>query len=310
MRRWSELLLAVLVAIGIAGCTETPKPNSRSKVQVVTPGPVDPDAPEEFTTTESGLRYRIRRKSDGKKPTEEQMVYVHLRGWTQSEGPAEEGKTASPSIDIFETSYGTGGREHTLELKQRDPGFREALQLIGEGGMIEFNYPVKLAFGDKIPPRFKPDQHLHFLVELNRVSDPPTFDTEPSTPGPSSSHAVGKVDPDAPEEFTTTASGLKYRIRRKSDGKKPTPASTVKVHYRGWLDSGAEFDSSYSRNQPASFGLGQVVRGWTEGLQLVGEGGMIELEIPSDLGYGDEGRPPSIPPKATLHFTVELLEVK
>ena len=101
----------------------------------------------------------------------------------------------------------------------------------------------------------------------------------------------GPADPDAPTEFTTTDSGLKYRIMRKSDGQKPTASQAVKVHYRGWLDDGTEFDSSYSRGEPASFGLTAVVAGWTEGIPLVGEGGMIELEIPSDLGYGPRGRP-------------------
>jgi FKBP-type peptidyl-prolyl cis-trans isomerase FkpA len=118
------------------------------------------------------------------------------------------------------------------------------------------------------------------------------------------------VDDDAPEEFTTTASGLKYRIRRKSEGKKPTKVNSVKVHYKGWLDDGKQFDSSYDRGQPIDFGLGQVVPGWTEGLQLIGVGGMIELEIPSKLGYGPGGKPPVIPPDSTLHFIVELLDVK
>lgn len=97
---------------------------------------------------------------------------------------------------------------------------------------------------------------------------------------------------------------------RKSAGKNPKASNTVKVHYKGWLDDGTEFDSSYKRDEPIEFPLGGVIRGWTEGMQLVGEGGMIELEIPSALGYGDRGIPGTIPPKATLHFLVELLEVK
>ncbi len=120
----------------------------------------------------------------------------------------------------------------------------------------------------------------------------------------------GSVDADAPEEFTTTASGLKYRIRRKSDGKKPTATSSVVAHYRGWTDDGKEFDSSYKRGEPTPFPLNGVIGGWTEGLQLIGEGGMIELEIPSKLGYGDRGFPPDIPPAATLHFIVELVKVQ
>jgi FKBP-type peptidyl-prolyl cis-trans isomerase len=84
----------------------------------------------------------------------------------------------------------------------------------------------------------------------------------------------------------------------------------VRVNYHGWLDDGKVFDSSYQRREPISFGLKQVIPGWTEGMQLVGEGGMIELWIPSNLGYGDRGSPPVIPPKATLHFLVELLQVQ
>lgn len=120
----------------------------------------------------------------------------------------------------------------------------------------------------------------------------------------------GPVDADAPEEFQETASGLRYRVRRASDGNKPTAANSVTVHYRGWLDDGTEFDSSYQRGEPATFGLGGVIKGWTEGLQLIGEGGMLELEIPSDLGYGPRGQGGTIPPNATLHFTIELLEVQ
>ena len=82
------------------------------------------------------------------------------------------------------------------------------------------------------------------------------------------------------------------------------------VHYKGWLDNGAEFDSSYKRNAPATFPLNRVIPGWTEGVQLVGEGGMIELASPSNLGYGPSGAGADIPPNATLHFVVELIKVK
>ncbi|NND96528.1 MAG: FKBP-type peptidyl-prolyl cis-trans isomerase [Pirellulaceae bacterium] len=122
-------------------------------------------------------------------------------------------------------------------------------------------------------------------------------------------HRTGPTDPDAPTEFTSTPSGLRYRVLRQSDGAKPTASDEVRVHYAGWLDDETEFDSSYARGEAAEFPLSAVVPGWTEGLQLVGEGGMIELEIPSDLGYGRRGSPPSIPPNATLHFRVELLEI-
>jgi FKBP-type peptidyl-prolyl cis-trans isomerase len=121
----------------------------------------------------------------------------------------------------------------------------------------------------------------------------------------------GEDDPGAADaEFITTESGLKYRILRASDGRKPTAANKVTCHYRGWLDDGTEFDSSYKRGEAAEFGLSDVVAGWTEGLQLVGEGGKIELELPYQLGYGARGSPPKIPGKATLHFVVELLAIR
>ncbi len=131
-----------------------------------------------------------------------------------------------------------------------------------------------------------------------------------SMPVDASPSKPGAVDADAPEEFQETASGLRYRIRRASEGAMPTAADTVTVHYRGWLDDGKEFDSSYERSMPATFGLGGVIKGWTEGLQLIGVGGMLELEIPSELGYGPRGQGGTIPPDATLHFIVELLKIE
>lgn len=120
---------------------------------------------------------------------------------------------------------------------------------------------------------------------------------------------VGPVDENAPEEFTRTESGLEYRILRKSDGVRANAADSVTVHYRGWLDDGTEFDSSYKRGESISFPLSGVIPGWTEGMQLVGEGGMIELTIPPELGYGQRGAGSAVPPNATLHFIVELIAV-
>ena len=120
---------------------------------------------------------------------------------------------------------------------------------------------------------------------------------------------TGAMDEDFAQEFSETDSGLKYRILRDSDGKKATSASTVSVNYRGWLNSGKVFDSSYARTAPTTFPLRDVIAGWREGMQLVGEGGMIELWVPSRLGYGKSGSPGSIPPHSNLHFVVELVSV-
>lgn len=117
-----------------------------------------------------------------------------------------------------------------------------------------------------------------------------------------------EVDADAADEFTVTESGLKYRILRRGNGEKPGPSDRVTVDYSGWLDNGQVFDSSYNRREPTSFSLSGVVQGWSEGLQYVSEGGMIELEVPPELGYGAQGNA-SIPPNSTLHFKVELHEI-
>ena len=121
---------------------------------------------------------------------------------------------------------------------------------------------------------------------------------------------AGKIDEKAAMTFTTTESGLKYRILREGTGNKPTARQTVEVNYHGWLDNESVFDSSYKRGESISFPLSRVIAGWTEGMQLVGKSGMIELEIPPKLGYGAQGAGAAVPPNATLHFLVELIEVK
>ena len=121
---------------------------------------------------------------------------------------------------------------------------------------------------------------------------------------------AGKIDKNASKTFTATKSGLKYRILRQGDGPSPTAADTVEVYYHGWLDNGKVFDSSYHRNESAVLPLKTVIAGWNEGIQLVKKGGMIELEVPSTLGYGDAGSGNEIPPKARLHFVIELVDIK
>jgi len=106
----------------------------------------------------------------------------------------------------------------------------------------------------------------------------------------------------------TATSGLQYKIIRPGKGVAPKPADKVKVHYAGKLLDGSEFDSSYKRNAPATFGLTQVIKGWTEGLQLVKPGGKVQLFVPPELGYGATARP-GIPANSVLIFDVELLEI-
>ncbi len=110
-------------------------------------------------------------------------------------------------------------------------------------------------------------------------------------------------------DVKTTASGLQYKILSEGKGKMPKATDSVLVNYRGTLLDGTEFDSSYKRNEPISFPLNGVIPGWTEGLQLVKEGGKIQLFIPSNLAYGARGAGGLIGPDETLIFEVELLKI-
>ena len=113
------------------------------------------------------------------------------------------------------------------------------------------------------------------------------------------------------EGVVQTKSGLQYEVLSEGKGERsPKATDTVLCHYEGRLVSGKVFDSSYERNQPAEFGLNQVIPGWTEGLQLMSEGAKYRFYIPYLLGYGEQGAGPSIPPYSTLIFDVELIKVK
>lgn len=138
---------------------------------------------------------------------------------------------------------------------------------------------------------------------------------EVETPAVDPVETVEVVEADAPEApaanpYTTTASGLKYRVIKAGKGAKPKASDTVKVNYEGKLTDGTVFDSSYQRGEPISFPLQGVIPGWTEGVQLMPVGSVYEFYIPYNLAYGERGIPGAIPPKADLIFTVELLEIQ
>ena len=110
-------------------------------------------------------------------------------------------------------------------------------------------------------------------------------------------------------EVHQTPTGLQYEILQAGAGNKPGPTTMVTVHYEGKLIDGTVFDSSFKRNQPATFGLHQVIPGWTEGVQLMNEGATFRFYIPYELGYGARGAGGAIPPYATLIFDVQLIKV-
>ena len=114
----------------------------------------------------------------------------------------------------------------------------------------------------------------------------------------------------AKSDVATTASGLQYQVLRKGSGAAPKASDKVKVHYKGTLLDGTVFDNSYDRKQPAVFGVGQVIKGWSEGLQLMKVGGKYKLWIPPELGYGERRMGDKISPNSLLIFEVELLGIE
>ena len=128
--------------------------------------------------------------------------------------------------------------------------------------------------------------------------------TPPTSPAPAGAG-------DSKSEMKTTPSGLKYEVLKLGTGTvSPKPTDTVNVHYHGTLLNGTVFDSSVERGQPISFPLNAVIRGWTEGLQLMKVGDKFKFEIPPNLAYGERSPSPKIPPNSTLVFEVELLGIK
>ena len=113
----------------------------------------------------------------------------------------------------------------------------------------------------------------------------------------------------AARALATPAPGLTYKSVREGTGASPTATDAVKVHYRGTLMNGTEFDSSYKRNEPATFPLNRVIPCWTQGVQRMKVGGKAELVCPPELAYGERGAGGTIPPNATLRFEIELIEI-
>jgi len=151
------------------------------------------------------------------------------------------------------------------------------------------------------------------------VSLPTWADTEPKetkpaktvTPAKDAKEVKAPVAKESAKEAVAvvTESGLSYTVLQEGTGPKPTAADTVKVHYKGTLLDGKEFDSSYKRGQPATFPLSRVIKCWTEGVQRMKVGGKAKLVCPPAIAYGANGAGSAVPPNATLNFEVELLEI-
>lgn len=231
--------------------------------------------PEAQQTRENGLKYEVLAPGEGDACAASDVFIIKYALWTTT------GQLLDSSA---ESGAQIAGRATDMRL-----GFlREAPLLMRKGARLRLEVPPALAFGGRpmgnLPPNSTTVWELE-MVELFRFAMTP------------------------PDKLQKTESGLGYEVLREGTGASPKMGDVVTVHYVGWLTDGSLFDTSYARGELASFRLGEVIPGWNEGLQLMKVGGLYKFTIPSELGYGVRGAPPTIPPNATLVFLVELHEV-
>lgn len=239
------------------------------------------EEPEAFTTTDSGLQYFLFEEGDGEPIEDGRIVRMHITGFledgTQILNTREQ---ATPA------GLPAGGQTGIL-------GIDEAMQFLTLGSNARLILPPELAFGDSGAQGVPPGATVIFDMEL--------LDLAPMPPG-----APTAIDE---EDYTVTDSGLKYYEIAQGDGPSLEQGQTVFVDYTGWLEDGTMFDSSLSRGQPlpVTLGAGQMIPGFDEALLIdLKVGDMRQLVIPSDLAYGEEGRP-GIPPNSVLIFEIEVV---
>ncbi len=237
--------------------------------------------PADATKTDSGLAYKVLTAGTGEvKPRGWDRVEVHYTGWHT------DGK-------MFDSSV-TRGRATTFPVNRVVPGWTEGLQLMVVGQKNRFWIPEELAYKDKPG---KPQGMLVFDVELLKVDQLPEPPPPPEVPADVAA---------PPDDATKTASGLAYKVLTKGTGTvHPAVTSKVEVHYSGWTTDGKMFDSSVARGKPSSFPLNRVIKGWTEGLQLMVEGEKTRFWIPVELAYQNKpGKPAGM-----LVFDVDLIKI-
>jgi FKBP-type peptidyl-prolyl cis-trans isomerase len=238
--------------------------------------------PSDAESTASGLASRVLQAGTGaESPAAADTVTVHYSGWTT------DGK-------LFDSSV-KRGQPTSFPLNRVIPGWTEGLQLMVVGEKRRFWIPADLAYGEN-PGGGRPGGLLVFDVELLGIEKAP----EP----PKVPEDVAAIPADA----EVRESGLASRVLSAGTGtKNPSKQDMVTVHYSGWTTDGQMFDSSVMRGSPATFGLSQVIPGWTEGVQLMVEGEKRRFWIPGKLAYGDN--PQGGAPAGTLVFDVELIKI-
>jgi FKBP-type peptidyl-prolyl cis-trans isomerase len=245
------------------------------------PAPADVAAPPaNAEKSATGLAWTVLEPgSGGAKPGPTDKVQVHYTGWSA------DGK-------MFDSSE-VRGEPTSFGLNQVIPGWTEGLQLMTVGEKRRFWIPAGLAYGETPQRPGAPSGQLTFDVKLLDILAAPAAPKDVAKP---------------PASAKKTASGLAYVVLEEGTGPVPTLTSRVDAHYTGWTADGKMFDSSIPRGRPSTFGVGGVIKGWTEGLQLMKEGAKYRFWIPADLAYGDKPQRPGAP-TGQLTFDVQLVKV-
>ena len=275
---------AWIAAMGSALADTPVAPPATPTPAVTTPEtPTDVKAPpSDAEKTQSGLASKVLQKGTGSKhPAADDTVTVHYSGWTT------DGK-------MFDSSV-TRGKPASFPLNRVIKGWTEGVQLMVQGEKRRLWIPANLAYGDN-PAGGRPAGMLVFDVELLSIKEAPKAPEVPAD--------VAAVPADA----VKTASGLASKVIRAGDGKDhPTATDQVEVHYTGWTPDGKMFDSSVARGETIVFPLNGVIKGWTEGVQLMVAGEKRRFWIPGNLAYGDN--PPPGAPAGMLVFDIELIKI-
>lgn len=238
------------------------------------------------------------------KPTVVAMALVAVIGCQQE---AKQEKEQAPVLDteIQKQAYGLGASIGMFT--QRNLSEQDKLGLTLDQALILRGFKDSLA-GNSVIEK----EEIQALM-MNLEQTMKAKQKEVAKQAADASMAEGKkfLEENAKKEgVQVTESGIQYEVITAAEGEKPQATDTVKVHYKGTFLNGEEFDSSYSRNQPAVFPLNRVIAGWTEGVQLMSVGSKFKFTIPSELAYGENGNPPRIPGNSVLQFEIELLEIQ
>jgi FKBP-type peptidyl-prolyl cis-trans isomerase len=300
MRHSVLLCLAALLSLPVA-CNKTPEPAPSA------PAAPPPSAPPPPPATPPPIPGALPAPEDVKAPpANAEKTASGLASVVLQKGTGKDHPTPNDTVEVNYTGWTTDGRMFDSSVVRKQPikfpvggvikGWTEGLQLMVQGEKRRFWIPADLAYGEN-PGGGRPGGMLVFDVELLNIVKAPE---PPQTPAD-----VAAV----PKNAKKTASGLAYRVLKKGTGKDhPKADSTVEVHYSGWTTDGKMFDSSVVRGEPISFPLNGVIKGWTEGVQLMVQGEKARFWIPAEMAYGEH--PGGGRPGGMLVFDIELLSIK